>query len=114
MEHQIDETKAKEWLHYAIALYNDDKNDYEVREGLIARGVPEEWAEEIQTRALDSFETSEKKGGSSAMILGAGLFLLGVLLTFVVSIRGGGVQIFYGLMVVGLVTFVRGIGQKLS
>jgi uncharacterized membrane-anchored protein len=113
MEHQIDETKAKEWLHYAITLYNDDKNDYEVREGLKARGVPEEWADLIQTRALDSFESSEKKGGSSAMILGAGLFLLGVLLTFVTA-GNGGVRIFYGLMLVGVVTFVRGIGQRLS
>jgi hypothetical protein len=113
MEHQIDETKAKEWLHYAIALYNDDKNDYEVREGLKARGVPEEWADLIQTRALNSFESSEKKGGSSAMILGAGLFLLGVLLTFVTA-GNGGVHIFYGLMLVGVVTFVRGIGQRLS
>jgi len=113
MEHQIDETKAKEWLHYAIALYNDDKNDYEVKEGLKARGVPEEWADLIQTRALDSFETSEKKGGAGAMILGVGLFLLGILLTFVTS-GGGGVRIFYGLMIVGVVTFVRGIGQRLS
>lgn len=113
MENQIDETKAKEWLNYAITLYNNDKNDYEVREGLKARGVPEEWAEEIQTRALDSFETSEKKGGSSAMILGAGLFLLGVLLTFV-SANGNSVTIFTGLMVVGGITFVRGIAQRLS
>jgi len=114
MENQIDETKAKEWLHYAIALYNDDKNDYEVREGLKARGVPEEWAVLIQIRALDSFENSEKKGGAGAMIIGAGLFLLGVLLTFVLSSGGGGVQIFYGLMIVGVATFVRGVGQRLS
>ena len=113
MEHQIDETKAKEWLNYAIALYNDDKNDYEVREGLKARGVPEEWAVLIQIRALDSFENSEKKGGAGAMILGVGLFLLGVLLTYVFS-SGGSVQVFYGLILVGLVTFVRGVGQRLS
>jgi hypothetical protein len=113
MEKQLDEAQVKEWLSYAVSLYQDDKNDYEVKEALKARGASEPWVSLIQTRALDAYESSEKKGGSSAMLIGIGMILLGVVLTFV-SANGSGMRIFYGLMIVGAINFFRGAAQRWS
>ena len=113
MEKQPDEAQIKEWLTYASSLYQNDKNNYEVQEALKARGVSEPWVSLIQSRALEAYESSEKKGGGWAMLIGIGMVLLGIILTFVSS-EGGGMRIFYGLMIVGAINFFRGVAQRLS
>lgn len=113
MEKQLDEAQVKEWFSYALSLYQDDRNDYEVQEALKERGASESLALLIQIKALQAFESSEKKGGGTAMLIGIGLFILGLVLTFGLSGEGS-IRIFYGLMIVGLLNFFRGVAQRFS
>jgi hypothetical protein len=97
----------------ADLLVNKDKNSYEVKQALIAKGLNEENATVLVENLEQQIEEARKKRANKDMLVG-GLWLGGGLLvtvfTYASASNGGGSYVVtWGALLFGGIQFVKGL-----
>ena len=95
----------------------EGKSKKEVIAGLISEGCPSELAVQIADKADEVKRSEFRKGGQTTMLIGAGIFGVGLAITMgtyqAAASNGGHYAIFYGAMLVGGWIFLKGLWRTL-
>lgn len=99
---------------YAADLFiNKDKNSYEVKMALVAKGMSEENAQIVVDRLEDEIEQARKRRANKDMLWGAVWCIGGTIVTIATysaaSNGGGRYVVAWGAIIFGGVQFIRGV-----
>ena len=102
----------------AATRFAEGKSRSEVITELEKDGLPREAAESVATKGEEIKKSEFRKGGTNAMLLGAGLAGLGIAITArtysAASSGGGSYVITYGLIIAGVWIFLKGLWRSMA
>mgnify|MGYP003387246065 CR=1 FL=1 len=100
-------------------MFADGKSKAEVIKELLSHGIPQEAAEAIANKGQEIKSAEARKSGSTTMMIGAGIFVVGLAITLgtheaAASSGGGRYVVAYGAILGGVWVFLKGLWRSMA